>query len=369
MRSVRRLATFGLILVAVGCSKKEPADGDGGAAGSASSTGAKGGKGLSAASNDAAIVAAAKNTLACTWKGDSLYFDTDCPAWKTWTQTADIFKVPAADATFVNFLEDTDVKVRLLGAYHLGVDSERNWVTDKGLTDRVIATAAAETVPHWEIDEHGKALGRIRYDKTGNWAQAKAAIEGTALKTLRRWAVENLPHYNETNAEVWEYVKGKVKDSDKDVAYAAITGFKWLETRKPDACKIFADAITDDRIAAYAASALAQQNYECNSSLDLVLDQADGHNKASTIKDSDWCYALQYLSKNIKASDAQKKRAIKLLGDILDNKHIEGSARASALRNLYEADHAKGKAAAKKYAADKDTSIASAAKDVTAKPS
>ena len=60
---------------------------------------------------------------------------------------------------------------------------------------------------------------------------------------------------------------------------------------------------------------------------------------------------------------------MKLLGDILDNKHVEGYARASALRNLYEVDHAKGKAAAKKYAADKDTSIASAAKDVTAKPS
>jgi hypothetical protein len=312
-------------------------------------------------------VEAANKTLACTWKPDSLYFDTDCAAWKAWTTSSDIFKSAGADATFVNFLEDSDVKVRLLGAYHLGVDSERKWVNDAALSGRVIAAAVAETVSHWEIDEHGKAIARIQYAKTGNWAQAKAALDGTTLKTLVQNALDTLLEYNETNADVWEYVKGKTKDADKTVAKWALYGFQGLSTRKQEACKVFSDYLADDKLGPYVASALAYQSNECTTFLDAVLDQTEKSAKAGNISDSDSCYAMGRVTTNIKSTDAQKKRAVKVLNEILDNKHIEGYLRGAALRNLWDSDHAKAKAAAAKYAKDQNSSLAGAAKDILAK--
>ena len=318
------------------------------------------------ASNDAAIVAAAKKAMACTWKGDSTSFDTDCADWKAWTATNDIYTTAGADATFLNMLEDSDVKVRLLACEHLGYDSDRKWVTDAASSSRVIAAAAAETQPHYEVDALGKAVARVQYSKTGNWAAAKKALEATALKTMERNALDWLLDFNETNADVWDWVKSKTKDTDKSTAEGAVYGFVGLSTRRAEACKVWADLLADDRVGGDCASDICSQQ-ECTAFFDPVLDATEGRAKSGSAPDSDWPGAMSNLGRNIKATDAQKKRAESILTELATNTHIEDYVRASAIRDMYEVDHAKGKAFAARFLHDKDSSVASAAKDVESK--
>jgi hypothetical protein len=361
MRIARMTCLAAFAVLAVACGKKGNAGGDGGAGG------ADGVKGLANAGNDAAIVAMAKKALACTWKADSLSFDTDCADWKAWTNSSDVFNTATSDATFVNMLEDPDVKVRVLATYHLGYDSERKWVNDPALSGRVIAAAAAETQSHYNIDAQGKAVARIVYTKSGNWAQAKAALDGTALKSMVRTALDYLLDYNETNAQVWDYVKSKTKDPDKSIAEWAVYGFGGLDTRKQDACKVFSDLLGDDRVGGDAASALALQSNECTGFLDATITAAEGRAKAGNASDVDWPNAMERVVQNVKASDAQKKKALETLNELATNTHIDGWLRASSLRDLWEVDHVKGKGLAARLLHDKDSSVASAAKDVMAK--
>jgi hypothetical protein len=340
--------------------------GKGGAGADGGASGAGGVKGLANPANDPAIVAAAKKAMACTWKGDSVSFDTDCADWKAWTASNDLYNTAASDGTFVNMLEDADVKVRLLGCYHLGYDSDRKWVSDAAMSSRVIAAAAAETQPHYEVDALGKAVARIQYAKTGNWAAAKAALEATALKSMERSALDWLLDYNETSADVWDWVKGKTKDPDKSTAIGAVYGFVGLNTRRADACKVWGDLVPDDRVGAPAASDLCAQ-VECASLFDTVLDAAEGRAKSGNAADSDWASAMSNLARSIKATDAQKKRAEGVLTELASNVHIEGYVRAAAIRTMYEVDHGKGKALAARFAHDKDSSVDSAAKDTLAK--
>jgi hypothetical protein len=349
-----------LALVAAGC-KGSGAGADGGGA-----AGGGGVKGLANANNDAAIVAAAKKAMACTWKGDSTSFDTDCADWKAWTATNDIYTTAGSDGTFINMVEDPDVKVRLLASEHLGYDSDRKWVSDAALSSRVIAAAAAETQPHYEVDALGKAVARVQYAKTGNWAAAKKALEGTALASMRRNALDWLLDFNETNSDVWDWVKSKTKDADKNTAEGAVYGFVGLTTRRAEACKVWADLLADDRVGGDCASDICSQG-ECTAFFDPTLDATEGRAKSGNAPDSDWPIAMSNLARNVKASDAQKKRADTILNELATNTHVEGYVRASAIRNMYEVDHAKGKALAARFIHDKDSSIESAAKDVLAK--
>jgi hypothetical protein len=361
MKIARIACVLSLSLAAAACGKKS----DGAADGAASSSGPAV-KGLGNSANDPTIVAAAKKAMACPWKGDSTSFDTDCADWKAWVATSDVYKVAAADATFINMIEDPDVKVRLLASEHLGHDSERKWVTDPALSGRVIAAAAAETQSHYGVDAMGKAVAHIDFSKTGNWAAAKTALEGTSLKSMERSALDWLLDFNETNAEVWDWVKSKLKDPDKSTAGAAVFGFVGLSTRRADACKVWADMLPDDRIGASCASHISGQT-ECAPQFDATLDAADGHAKNANATDSDWPYSMGKIAKSVKATDAQKKRAIAIITSFANNTHVDGYVRAGAIRAMYEADPAKGKALAAKFAKDPNSSIASAAKDVIAK--
>ena len=347
-----------LAIVAAGCKGSGGADGGSAAGG--------GVKGLANSANDAAIVAAAKKAMACTWKGDSTSFDTDCADWKAWTATNDIYTTAGSDVTFINMVEDPDVKVRLLACEHLGYDSDRKWVGDAALSSRVIAAAAAETQPHYEVDALGKAVARIQYAKTANWAAAKTALEATPLKTMERNALDWLLDFNETNADVWNWVKGKTKDADKSTAEGAVYGFVGLSTRRADSCKVWGDLLADDRVGGDCANDICSQG-ECTAFFDPTLDATEGRAKSGNAPDSDWPSAMSNLVRNVKASDAQKKRADAVLNELATNPHIEGYVRASAIRSMYDADHAKGKALAARFLHDKDSSIESAAKDVLAK--
>jgi hypothetical protein len=361
--SIGRIAGIAAVaMITAACSKGTSATGAEGGAAAASG----GVKGLANASNDAAIVAAAKKALACPWKGDSISFDTDCADWKAWTATNDIYTSAGSDATLVNMIEDPDVKVRVLACVHLGEDSDRKWVNDAAMSSRVIAAAAAETQPHYEVDQLGRALARIQYAKTGNWPQAKAALDGTTLKTMERLALDWLLDFNETNADVWNWVVAKTKDADKSTAEGAVYGLAGLSTRRAEACKVWAGLLSDDRVGADAASDLCSED-ECAASFDAAIDATEARAKAGTVSDVDWPNAMTNVAKNLKASDAQKKRGLAILAEIADNTHIEGWVRGSAVRDLYEANHAKGKALAAHFTHDKDSSLSSAAKDVLAK--
>jgi hypothetical protein len=365
-----RIARYGCIavlaLLALAC-KKPNKDKDA-PAGSGSAATAGGVKGLAAAGNDAGIVAAAKTALACTWKSDSLSFDSDCAGWKAWTQSSDVYNTATSDTTFVNMLEDSDVKVRLLACYHLGYDSERKFTTNADLAKRIVAAAGAETQSHSYIDALAKAIAKIQHAKTGTWAQTKAVLDSTSIKSLDRWALDFLLDYNETDQQIWDYVKSRTKDPDKSIAEWAVYGFGSLSTRKDDACKVFVELLPDDRVGGDACSAIGLQSNDCASYVDTALQAADARTKAGNIADSDWATGLERIAQNVKTSDAQKKKAVAILDEIAANAHIDGWMRANAIRDVYEVDKMKGKLLAAKYLRDKDSTVASAAKDVAAKP-
>ncbi|HTL34582.1 MAG TPA: hypothetical protein VL326_15750 [Kofleriaceae bacterium] len=278
-----------------------------------------------------------------------------------------------ADATFVNFLEDPDVKVRAIGVSGLGKGWD--WHSNKELAAKVVDALKKEKAPS-PID-HNLAL---RVADLSSDAGQDDAIKAIAIdpNTSKDVKLAILAWWHGDKA--YEAVKANAASTDPDVQNAVVQGYVLhFKDHTEEACTYWADhlATTNEQANEYALGHMtggwggnttgdsesedyisgggggpsSSDDKRCSEAqLGKALDEIQKEWDAGKT-DSKLTYALAFLAKDKLTPKPIKDRTNKLLMAMVEKK--DQWLRSSALRALVEADP-KNKTYAKKFAKDED---------------
>jgi hypothetical protein len=322
-------------------------------------------RGIEAPDNDSAVVELARTVLECEWNDRGP--DSKCEALKSW-RDSDLLEKGKADATLVSMLEDTDRKVRWLGAERLSsLRTGTAYGEDEALSRRIVDAAKAETDEH-VANQLGSAVGRIRTDKVSFADEIKKLATDHPVERMRTGVLSTILLGNRDVDDVYDFVADLARTStDAPVRRRAVSAF-WVGTpqsRTADTCKLWLELASDDdkEIAGEAAYLCSFFGRGCNEEWDPLLDIVEAKAKEGAIESSQMASALEYLHKQKEASDAQKKRALAIARVLVENSENDGFARARTLRFLAKEDP-KAKKLAVSLVDDENASVKRAARDI-----
>jgi hypothetical protein len=354
MHIMIRLGLAALVLSGVACKKGEAAGLDGGAK-----------TGLGDPSNNPEVVALAKSVLTtCGWDAKKA-FDA-CDQMKPWREKS----FENVDATLLNFIDDTDVKVRWLGVSGLSrwgrtyrsdktqgarllaalekepadsvLDAEMTFVmlnvSDADLLKSLKAYAVKPTtafdvravLASWWNDE--QSFDIVKSLTTGDKKAQKEAVQGYAI------------HFDKHRDEACKFWTDHLEDDDKDVRAAAVghltggwggntTGDSqgnWYVSGGGGGPSIGGDKFCDDAQVEHALTLIAARV------------------KANTVDESNYVYGLTALVKHGHTPAIKKKAETELVALVATK---GARQRSFALSQLVDADE-KQLALAKTYEKD-----------------
>jgi hypothetical protein len=305
-------------------------------------------KGLAAKANDPAVVTLAKAAITC--KPDGSRLEWNCDGFKAW-RDSELFKDAKSDATLVNLLEDTDEKVRFLGADRF---AERA-TEDAAVAKRVVAAAQAETST-LVADRLGKALGKLD-EKTGVAADVGQIIADSKLADLRVGAIIG----GASNPALFDAILKVAAESTDDKMRLAAEGAFYNNTpagKEADVCKMWlANVDHENAEIAGEGAHLTGRVSSCKQSWDSLLDKIDARVKAGTVGFHQMAAALNWLHDGSESTAPQKKRAITIAKALVSNTKIDAFIRSRAIEFLGPNDPA----FVGKFKKDKDPTIKEAA--------
>ncbi len=365
MRSTFAIIAVATLSLAVSACCKSKSDGSSGAPGASSGAATTGTKGLADPGNDKAVVDLARPVLGCKWTASG--FDHGCEALKAWN-ASDLLKDGKADGTLVNFLDDADEKVRLLGASGLS-HKGRTYRKDKGLATRVVDAADKEQSKP-VVSALGRAAGTIDLTATGLADRVKTMLESHKNESLREALAGNTLFDNRDVPGMYElFVKLARSDKTPAVRRAAAAAF-WTGTptgKNEEVCKLWLElaADKDADLAGHSAyhCAFTSNGGGCTGQWDALLSLIEKQAKNGEVRSSFTASALNYFYGQGKASDGQKKRALEIAKTLVKNPKNDGAARSAALDFVGKKDPA-GKAFAAQFENDSDFFVKSTAKRI-----
>ena len=321
--------------------------------------------GLANPGNDKALVELTKPVLTCKWA--SYGFDASCAAFKTWNESP-LFKNGAGDATLVNYLDDTEEKVRFLGARMLSQKGS-TYRKDKALATRVVGAAEKEA-SKVVASPMGRAVGNIDLASVGLIPQVQKMIESHSNADMREALASGTLFANREAPGVYDlFVKLARADKDPKVRKAAAAAF-WTGTpngKHDEVCRLWLDLAgdKDGDLAGHSAyhCAFTSLNGGCTGQWDALLSLIERQAKNGTVKSSFTASALRYFYDQKKATSAQKKRAIAIAKQLVENTGNDGSARGTALDFVAKQDPG-GKAYATRFENDNEFFVKNAAKRI-----
>jgi hypothetical protein len=233
-------------------------------------------------SRDPKIAALAKAALDCKFEEGE--FDTECPAYKAWTEEEALFEDGHGDDTIFSMLGDPELKVRLL-------------VADKDIS-----------APYWESKEHAKTLVTLgkaeQNDNLSNRLGMHAAMVdwqtlglAASLKDLaqhapqpfRRALAYHLNSYFQTPAVI-EVDQILIEDADKSVADTAVEGLGRGDTTEP-LCKLLTAQMTRNDFR-HSTALWAGSSASCAGMKELVAAELAKRiaDPTKVTKDTGWDY-------------------------------------------------------------------------------
>jgi len=356
MSKVHVVALALAAVLATGCCKEKSSE---------SPTEVSGTKGIADPSNDKALVELSKPVLTCKWS--SYGFDSSCPAFKSWNESA-LFNNGAGDNTLVNYLDDADEKVRFLGARMLSQKGSA-YRKDKALATRVVDAADKET-SKVVISPLGRAVGGIDLASVGLIPRVQGLLESHSNADMREALASGTLFTNRDAPGVYDlFVKLARTDKDPKVRKAAAAAF-WTGTpngKHDEVCRLWLELAGDKDadLAGHSAyhCAFTSLNGGCTGQWDALLSLIERQAKGGTVRSSFTAAALRYFYDQKKASAAQKKRALAIAKQLVENTGNDASARSTALELVGKQDPG-GKAYAAKFENDKEFFVKSAAKRI-----
>jgi hypothetical protein len=340
-------------------------------------------KGLNDPSNDPKVVEIAKQLMTdCAKTLDESTGNSNKPNQKKGYYSCDKWGADFSDKqfekdaipTFLNFLDDADVKVRAIG--ELGLGKTYDWRSDKAQAQRVINALKNEKAPSPIDHSLGLKVADIS-SSAGLDDQIKAiAIDPNtsldARTALLAWWRGGEPAY--------QAVKANAASTDPGVQNAVVQGYiNHFKEHTEEACTYWADHLettnpqaneyalghmtggwggnttgdteSEDYITGGGGGPSSSDDKRCSEAqLGKALDVIEKEFAAGK-SDSKLTYALGFMAKDKLTPKPLKDRTVKILKSMVEKK--DQYLRSSALRALVEADPAE-KAYAKKFAKDED---------------
>jgi hypothetical protein len=326
--------------------------------------GKRGEAGLAHPDNDEEIVALAKAALGCDWGTSG--FKSDCEALKEWSKS-DAFKDGKSEVTLLNLLEDENEKVRWLAARPLS-SHVTGWRKDSAAAKRLLAAAKAEK-DDLVVASLGGLVARIDVGATKLDGDIKDILAKSKNQTLRKNIAESVLFNNRKEGGFYDLLQKMAREEkDKDVRKAAAGAF-WVggSDRPGETCKLWLELAgdADGDLAGHSAYHAAWWSADggCKGQWDALLDTIDKRGKAGTVTSTFMTSALSWLQEQKQASDAQKKRALKVAETIVSNEANQATIRSDALRIIGERDPG-AKAIATKFKDDKEFFVKSTAERI-----
>lgn len=347
-----RIVVMAVLALALGCSEEKKADPTPPPTEKGAKPEAKAeppAKGLGNKGNDPAVVALAKAAQAC--KPDGSRLEWNCDGFKAWRDSK-LFEDDKTDATLLNLLEDSDEKVRFLGADRLA----KHAVEDAAAAKRVLAAAQAETSP-LVADALGKALGQIDGTKTGIAAEVNKLVSSHKLPELRVGLITT----GASNPAVFDAILAVANEStDEKMRLAAEISFynNTPSGKEADVCKMWlANVDHANAEVAGEAAAVCGRVSSCKANWEALLNKIEAKTKKGAVNNQQLAAALSWMHDGSESTAKQKARTLKLAKAIASNPKNDAFARSRTLEFLGPLD----KAFVKKFAKDKEPMVKAAA--------
>jgi len=295
---------------------------------------------------DPKIAALAKAALDCKFEEGS--FDSDCPAYKAWSEEEPLFEEGHGDDTVFSMLGDPEHKVRVLAA------------------EKDISAA------YWENKDHVKALialGKAEQDDNLSYKLGLHACAvdwqtlglGASLKDLAQHAPQPFRkalayHLNESfqTPVVVEADQILIEDAEQQVADTAVEGLGHGSTTEP-LCKILTAQMARNDFR-HSTALWAGSSVRCAGMKELVAAElakriGDG---GKVTKETGWDYIRA--ARNVCRADAPevKKKGFELARKMVGAKDPDVRTRRHALDTLVECDPKAGAAVVATFVKDKD---------------
>ncbi|MCL2823057.1 MAG: hypothetical protein FWD57_03620 [Polyangiaceae bacterium] len=314
--------------------------------------------------NNPAVVAAAKEVMACDW--EKAGFGAKCEALQAWRKN-DVVK-KGADSTLVNFLEDPDIKVQWLGAEALSRGGD-TYMKDAALSAKIFDAMEKAAEP-FLMDQLKTSAAKVDLNTTGLGARAMTMLETHENIAVRRAiAGSSILFHNRSYPGLFDLnMKLARSDIDSKVRIGAAGAF-WIGTpqgKKEEVCKLWFNLANDadGDVAGPSAyhCAFWSNDGGCAGQWEGLLSLIEQKAKAGTVAHMMMASSPGYVYGQKKASDAIKKRALAVAKAIVQNKANSDSARSNNLSFIAKHDPA-GKAFVKPYENDSSQLVRSTAKE------
>lgn len=320
-----------------------------------------------AVQGDPAVVEAAKKVAACEFSNDMPKWD--CEGKKAWDKS-ELFKDGAADATLVALLADADAKLQYVAADALR-NRGRKYREDKALAEKVVAKLEAGQGSDALLEALGSAAGYVDAQKTGLGDKLKG-MPATIKNQKARASFVRAAQMNNRDLMYPVTIELAKSEADENVRYAAVESF-WTGTpngKDEEVCQMWHDNAKDakapERVQSQAAYLAMFTSRGCEKVYDPLLKLIDEKAKGE-LKSNSWVMPLYFFVTNNKASEAQKKEALKLLKGIAENEKHNWTARTQALEGVAKADPKGAKAFLTKFKTNKEKFIAQRAEELLKK--
>lgn len=305
--------------------------------------------GLADPTNDPKVVAAAKQLIAdCGKLLDESTGNSDKPNQKKsyyscdkWSAFSDA-EFPGGEATFVNLLDDPDVKVRAIGV--TGLNKSYDWRNNKELATRVVAGLKKEKAPS-PIDHNWALRVADLSESVGLDDQIKAIAVDPATSTDVKLAL--LAWWDRPAA--YEAVKANAGTTDPEMMNAVVQGYlNHFEDHTEEACAYWADHLetpsaqanqyalghmtggwggnttgdseSEDYISGGGGGPSSSDTKRCSAEqLTKALDYIDKQFAAGS-SDSSLTYALAFLAKDKLTPEPVKAKTVDILQRMVEQK-------------------------------------------------
>jgi hypothetical protein len=291
-----------------------------------------------------------------------------------------------ADATFVNLLEDPDVKVRAIGV--LGLGKGYDWRSNKDLAARVVAALKKEKAPSGIDHDLAQRVGDIS-DSTGLGDQIKAiaidpATSADVKQSLLAWW---------RGPAAYEAVKANATSTDPLVIDAVVQGYVLhFDEHTEEACAYWADHLetpdprTNEHAVGRMTGGWGGNTTGDSESEDYVSGGGGGPGSSDTKRcspeqltkvvdliakqfaaggsESYYVYALSFLAKDKLTPPPLKDKTVALLKQMVEKPGQY--LRTNALRALVETGDPEFKKYAQKFKDDED--LKSTVEDINKAP-
>jgi len=298
--------------------------------------------------------------LATSCKYEEGAFDPECDGFKAWQANTEL-----ANAGLLEMVSSEDAKVRALVVDKLRVQLTADNIDKESLSLFLDAAEAEKTSPIAKT--FARTVAGIDAAKLGLLDRSIAIAKAHSASGYQETYASALR--SETEADkVVAYAGELAKSEDTALRHAALRMYEGLEKTHPEAACKGMDALRADKdsaISQQATSGIAREA-RCISQYDGVLtsleemDLPQNPGAAEPFVGT----ALEGICRNEEKTSGQRDRSLALAKKISQTTSIKADTRSSALSAVLACDPKGGPALLKKFAKDKDATVAERAKSL-----